>query len=81
MPLGVEGSDEALHDGLVTPLAVRSVVLVVALAAECLAVLLVETLGTKLLATQRAEEVFWVPRLVQGTHHSLHVQGQGVCIK
>ena len=71
MPLGVDGSDETLHDGLVTATTARGKLLVVALPAEGLAVLLVETLRPKVLATQRAEEVFGMPRTIQGPHHTL----------
>lgn len=51
VPLGIEGSDEALHDGFVTALATRGIVVIVTLPAECLAVLLMETVCSKLLAT------------------------------
>ncbi len=77
VPLGVEGGDVALHDGLLTPLAARGKLLVVALPAEGLVVLLVEALGAKVLATERAEEVLRVPGLVQGAHHSLGQEGEG----
>lgn len=71
MPLGVYGSDETLHDSLVTATTARSKLLVVALPAEGLAVLLVEPFRPKVLATQRAEEVLGMPRTIQGPHHTL----------
>ena len=71
VPLGAERSDEALHDGLLAALAPRGKLLVVALAAERLAVLLVETLRPKVLPTQSAEEVLLVPCLVQCSQHTL----------
>ena len=71
MPLGIQCGHIALHDGFITPLAVRGKLLIVAFSAEGLEVFLVEPLGTKVLAAQRAEEVFGMPRLVQGTHYSL----------
>ena len=64
VPLSIDGSNEALHDGLVTPTTARSKLLIVALAAKGLAVFLVETLRTKVLATQRAEKVLGMPRPV-----------------
>lgn len=64
VPLSIEGSDKALHDGLVATLAVWGVVLIVALSTEGLAVLLMETLWTKLLPTQGAEEMLRMPGLV-----------------
>ena len=51
VPLGIDGCDEALHDGLVTATTARSKLLIVALSAECLAVFLVEPLCPKMLAT------------------------------
>jgi hypothetical protein len=75
VPLGVECSDEALHDGLVTAFATRSIVFIVALTTERLSILLMETIRAKLLTTQGAEEMLRVPCLVQGTHHPL--QGGG----
>ena len=75
MPLGIEGSDETLHDGLVTALATRGIVVIVTLPAEGLAVLLVETICAKLLSAQCAEEVLRMPSLVQGSHHSLEGRG------
>lgn len=71
MPLGAESGDEALHDGFLATLAARGKLLIVALAAEGLAVLLVETLRAKVLATQSTEEVLLVPGLVQSTEHTL----------
>lgn len=71
VPLSIQSRDEALHDGLVTALAAWGVVLVIALPTEGLALLFMETFRTKLLSTESAEEVFWMPCLVQGTHHSL----------
>lgn len=71
MPLSIEGSDEAFHDGFVAALAVRSIILIVALTTESFAVFFMKTFWTKLLPTQRAKEVLRVPGLVQGTHHSL----------
>ena len=65
VPLGAEGSDEPLHDGLVTPLAVRGKPLVVALPTEGLALLLVETLSSKVFPAESAEEVLFVPGLAQ----------------
>ena len=76
MPLCIHGRDEALHDGSITPLATRSILLIIALPTKCLGVFLVESLGSKVLPTQRAEEMLRVPGLVQGTHHSL----RGVCV-
>lgn len=78
MPLGIEGRDETLHDGLVTALAARGVVVIVTLPAEGLVVLLVETVCAKLLATECAEEVLRMPSLVQGTHHSLEGVGEKI---
>ena len=78
MPLGVYGSDETLHDSLVTATTARSKLLVVALPAEGLAVLLVEPFRPKVLATQRAEEVLGMPRTIQGPHHTLRGErGEG----
>lgn len=71
MPLRIESSYEALHDGFVATLAAWGIVLVVALATEGLPVFLVEAVRTKLLAAQRAEEVLRVPGFVQGTHDPL----------
>ncbi len=75
MPLSIEGRDVALHYGLLTPLAAWGKLLVVALATKCLVVLLVETLRTKVLATERAEEMLRMPGFVQSTHHSLGGEG------
>ena len=74
MPLGTEGRHVALHDGLVTALAAGGKLLVVALSAEGFAVLLMEAIGSEVLAAERAEKVLWVPGLVQGTHHPLRVE-------
>jgi len=71
MPLGIEGRDEALHDGLGAAPAARGVLLIVALTAIGLVVLLVESLTAKTLATERAEEMLWMPGFVQSTHHPL----------
>ena len=76
MPLGIDGSDESLHNGLVTAPAAWSKLLIVALTAEGLAILLVETLRSKVLATQRAEEVFRMPCTIQGPHHTLKGGGR-----
>ena len=65
VPLGAEGGDESLHYGLLTPLAARSKLLIVALPAECLPVFLVVAFSSEIFATQRAEEVLLVPSLVQ----------------
>ena len=73
MPLGIHGSDETLHNGSLTSLATRSILLVVALPTEGLPVLLMETLRTKVLTTQSAEEMLRMPSLVQCTHYSLRV--------
>ena len=77
MPLSPEGSDEALHDGPVAPLATRSILLVVALTTERLPVFLMETLGSEMFATQSAEEVLGMPSLVQSTHHTLQQREGG----
>ena len=77
VPLGAQGCHVALHDGLVAALAAGGKLLVVALSAEGLAVLLVETLGPKVLAAEGAEEVLRVPGLVQGTHHTLRERERG----
>ena len=61
MPLGINGGDEAFHDGFVTTPTAWSKLLVIALTAKGLAVLLVESLRTKVFTTQRAEEVFRMP--------------------
>lgn len=75
MPLGAECCDETLHDSLLTALAAGGKLLVVALSAESLAVFLVESLWPEVLATQSAEEVLFVPRLVQGTQNTLGGRG------
>ena len=71
VPLRAEGSDESLHDGLLTSLASWSKLLIVALATEGLAVLLVEALFPKVLPTQSAKEMLPVPRLVQSSKNTL----------
>lgn len=71
MPLGIDCSDEALHDGLVTASATRGKLLVVTLSAEGFAVFLVETFSSKVLATQSAEEVLRMPGPIQSSHHTL----------
>lgn len=71
MPLSIKGSDKSFHDGLVTPLAARSIVLIVALLAVCLPIFLMKALRSKLPPTEGAEKVLRVPSLVQGSHHSL----------
>lgn len=76
VPLSIQGRDEALHDGLVTAFAAWGVILVIALPTKGLALLFMETFRTKLLSTESAEEVFWMPCLVQGTHHSLEEEGR-----
>lgn len=71
VPLGIKSSYEALHDGFVTALAARGIVLIVALATERLLVFLMESIRAKLLATQRTEEMLRVPGFFQCTHHTL----------
>ena len=73
MPLGAEGGDETLHDGLLTPLTARGKLLVVALPTEGLAIFLVETFRAKVFPTESAEEVFLVPRLAEGAKDTLCV--------
>ena len=73
VPLSIEGSDEALHDGLGAAMAARSILLIIALTTEGLLVLLMESLTTKVLATEGAEKVLRMPCLIQSTHHSLCV--------
>ena len=75
--MGIQCSDEPLHDGFLTPLAVGGKLLVVALPAEGFRILLMESLRSKVLSTQRAEEVLWVPRLIQCSHHTLRVKKKG----
>ena len=72
MPLSVDGSDEPFHDGFVTATTTRSKLLIVTFPAEGLAVFLVEAFRSKVLATQCAEEVLWMPCPVQSSHHTLH---------
>jgi hypothetical protein len=76
VPLGVDGGDETLHDGLVTATTAWSKLLVIALPAEGLAVFLVEPLSPKVLAAKRAEEVLRMPRTIQGPHHTLKGGGE-----
>ena len=77
MPLGIQCSDEPLHDGFLTPLAVGGKLLVVALPAEGFRILLMEPLWSKVLPTQGTEEVLWMPRLIQCSHHTLRVRKKG----
>lgn len=71
VPLGPQGSDIALHDGFGATLAARSKLFIVALRAISFTILLMETIGSKMLTTQRAKEVLRMPSLVQGSHATL----------
>jgi len=71
VPLGIQCSNEPLHDGLLASLAARGKLLVVALSAEGLPILLMESLWSKVLPTQCAEEVFRMPCFFQCSHHTL----------
>ena len=71
MPRVAQGSYEALHDGSLAAVALGRKLLVVVLPAVRLPVLLVESFVTKMLATQRAEEMLWMPRFAQGIHTTL----------
>ena len=71
VPLWSQCRYKSLHYCLLTPLATRSKLLIIALPTVGLRVLSVETLRTKVLATERAKKVFWMPRLIQCTHATL----------
>ena len=71
MPLGAEGGHKPFHDCPLTALTPRGKLLIVALRTVRLAVLLMETLGPKVLATQSAKEVLRMPSLAQSSHAAL----------
>ena len=71
VPCVVQGSDKALHGGSLAAIALGSKLLIVVLPAVCLPVLFVEPLITKMLATQRTEEMLRMPCLAQCIHTML----------
>ena len=71
MPCVAQGGDEALHDGPLAAITLGSKLLVVVLPAVRLPILLVEPLITKMLATQRTEEMLRMPCLAQRVHTTL----------
>lgn len=68
MPLGVEGGNVVLHDGRVAASTLGGEHVVVVLAAIRLSVAFVEALLAESISALCAEEVFRMPRLVQGCH-------------
>ena len=72
VPLWSQCRYKSLHYCLLAPLATRSKLFIITLPTVGLRVLGVETLRTKVLATERAKKVFWMPRLVQCTHATLN---------
>lgn len=68
MPLSVEGGNVVLHDGRVAACTLGGEHVVVVFAAVRLSVSLVEALLAESIPALCAEEVFWMPRLVQGSH-------------
>ena len=76
MPLRAESSHEPLHDGSLASLAPGGKLLIVALRTIRFAVLLVKTVGTKVLAAQSAEEMLWMPGLVESSHATLEEGGR-----
>jgi len=71
VPCVAQSSDEALHDGPLAAITLGSKLLIVVFPAVCLPVLLMESLITKVLATQCAKEMFWMPCFSQCIHTTL----------
>ena len=71
MPCVAQGGNEALHDGPLAAVTLGGKFLIVVLPTVCLPVLLVESLISKMLATQRAKEMLRMPCFTQSIHATL----------
>jgi len=71
VPGETQGSNKALHDGPLAAVTLGGKLLIVIFPAVCLPILLMETLITKVLTTQRTEEMLWMPCLAKSIHASL----------